>query len=170
MTLWGIPLTDAADQSLPTIATQLGSEEIKGRLLKLSKRGKLAGYEPSCPNGLAAVAAHGAPFDSKLVLHHRDGEVSFELKMIALMPQLFVALLIVTIWPGLPLTEVFLDSFVWYTDFVAKTGIETWHWYLPLTVLPAPFAFKGAIKKSKSSAYESAIETIEKLDKVLSSK
>ena len=86
------------------------------------------------------------------------------------MPRVFAALLIVTIWPGLPLTDDFLSSFQWYEHFVGRTGIQTWYWYLPLTVLPAPFAFKGAIKKSKASAYESAIETIEKLGKVLSSK
>ncbi len=159
-----------ADNQLPSISTNLSTEEIKDRLAKLSKRGKLAGYEGTCADGLASVAAHGTPFDSKLVLKHHDGEVSFELRLMAMMPRVFAAILIVTIWPGLPLTEGFLDSFVWYSDFVASTGIETWYWYLPLTILPAPFAFKGAIKKSKLTAYESAIETIEKLEKVLASK
>ena len=158
------------DNQLPSISTNLSTEEITDRLVKLSKRGKLAGYDGACAGGLASVAAHGTPFDSQLILHHHDGEVSFELKLIALMPRVFAALLIVTIWPGLPLTEGFLDSFVWYSDFVANTGIKTWYWYLPLTILPAPFAFRGAIKKSKQTAYESAIETIEKLDKVLTAK
>ncbi len=158
------------DNQLPSISTNLSTEEITDRLVKLSKRGKLAGYDGACADGLASVAAHGTPFDSQLILHHHDGEVSFELKLIALMPRVFAALLIVTIWPGLPLTEGFLDSFVWYSDFVANTGIKTWYWYLPLTILPAPFAFRGAIKKSKQTAYESAIETIEKLDKVLGAK
>ncbi len=158
------------DNQLPSISTNLSVEEITDRLVKLSKRGKLAGYDGACADGLASVAAHGTPFDSQLILHHHDGEVSFELKLIALMPRVFAALLIVTIWPGLPLTEGFLDSFVWYSDFVANTGIKTWYWYLPLTILPAPFAFRGAIKKSKQTAYESAIETIEKLDKVLTAK
>ncbi len=158
------------DNQLPSISTNLSAEEIKDRLVKLSKRGKLAGYDGACADGLASMAAHGTPFDSQLILKHRDGQVSFELKLMAMMPRVFAALLIVTVWPGLPLTEGFLESFVWYSDFVANTGVKTWYWYLPLTILPAPFAFMGAIKKSKLTAHASAIETIEKLDKVLGSK
>jgi len=153
---------------MATIATELEPEEIKARLLKMSKKGKLPGYESDPGDGLAAVAAHGAPFDSKLVLYHEPGGVRFELKMLPLFPAIFVAVLVVTIWPGLPLTDGFLRSFQWYEHFVGHTGIKTWYWYLPMTVLPAPFAVKGSIKKARASAEVSALETIEKLRTVLS--
>ncbi|PCI11483.1 hypothetical protein COB72_00760 [bacterium] len=157
------------DQELPTISTNLDAQEVKGRLLKMSKRGKLPGYDGDCASGLLSVAAHGAPFDSKLIVNHQDGEVSFNFELIPMMPRIFAALLIITIWPGLPLTEGFLDSFTWYSDFVAKTGIKTMYWYLPMTILPAPFMWKSSLQKSKASAHESAIETVEKIDKVLNS-
>jgi hypothetical protein len=46
-------------------------------------------------------------------------------------------------------------------------SIQTWMWYLPLTVLPIPFVWKSAIKKSKASAHAHAMETIEMIEKVL---
>jgi len=160
-------LTQSYDNPLPAIATELSTEEIKARLLKLSKRGKLAGYEGEDCEGIAQVAAHGTPFDSKLIINHNDGQLEFELRLISLMPRIFALLLVITVWPGLPLTDDFLSSFQWYEKLVASTGVKTWYWYLPMTILPAPFALRSAIKKSKSSAFESAIETIEKLGKVL---
>jgi len=156
------------DHQLTAISTALASEEVNARLLKMSKRGKLAGYDAQCPDGLASVAAHGTPFDSKLVITHQGEELGFELKLIPLMPNLFIVLLVVSIWPGLPLTDVFLSSFQWYERFVANTGVKTWYWYLPMTVLPAPFMWKSAIAKSKTSSHQSAVETIEKISKVLS--
>lgn len=133
----------------------------------MSKRGKLPGYESDVSEGFAGVAAHGTPFDSRLMLHHSEGELGFELRLNPLMPRVFLILLIVTIWPGLPLTEGFLDSFTWYADLVARSGVKTWYWYLPLTVLPAPFAWKSAIAKSRASAFESAKETIGKIGEAI---
>lgn len=153
--------------SLPTIKTDLGSDSVKECLSNMSKRGKLPGYQPDEPAGLCSVAAHGTPFDSKLVVHHQSGNVRFDCQMLPMMPRVFLLLLIITIWPGLPLTDGFLVSFDWYNNLMNSIGIETWHWYLPLTVLPAPFAYRGAIKKSRASAHQSAIETIEKLQAVL---
>lgn len=153
--------------SLPTIKTDLGSDSVKERLSNMSKRGKLPGFQPDEPAGLCSVAAHGTPFDSKLVVQHQPGTVRFDCQMLPMMPRVFLLLLIITIWPGLPLTDGFLVSFDWYNNLMNSIGIETWHWYLPLTVLPAPFAYRGAIKKSRASAYQSAIETIEKLQAVL---
>lgn len=161
------PLPNSQSNSLPTIETQLDADEVKSRLLKRSKQGKLPGYNADEPSALASVAAHGTPFDSKLLISHENGQIQFSLKLISMMPMLFAFLLVITIWPGLPLTDGFMSSFEWYERFVASTGIQTWYWYLPLTILPAPFAYKNAIKKSKRSALESAIETIEELKQVV---
>lgn len=136
----------------------------------MSKKGKLPGFDGAPPEGLVSVAAHGTPFDSRLILNNDDGQVTFDLKLITLMPRLFAVLLLVTIWPGLPLTDGFLASFTWYSDFEANSGIKTWYWYLPLTILPAPFAFRSAIKKSKSSSLQSANETIQKISKALAAR
>ena len=119
---------------------------------------------------MATVAAHGAPFDSEMLVHHESGRVIFELRMLAMMPRIFALLLVITVWPGLPLTEGFLGSFTWYSDFEASTGIKTWYWYLPLTILPIPFVWKSSMAKSRQSAQQSAVETIDSLRKVLEAK
>ncbi|MFG0299899.1 MAG: hypothetical protein ACF8K1_09900 [Phycisphaerales bacterium JB047] len=159
--------TTPESQALPSVTTSLSPEEVKGRLTKLSKKGKLAGFEPSEPSALCSVAAHGVPFDSKLLIRHGGASLSFECVLLPMLPRIFVLLLIVTIWPGLPLTDGFLSSFDWYTGLMGSIGIDTWHWYLPLTILPAPFAYRSSMKKSKQSAHESALEAIEKVRSVL---
>ena len=158
---------DEKNKRLPEFQTQLSSDEIRRRLLSLSKKGKLPGYSSESDMGIASVAAHGAPFDSKLEIIHDSEKVTFEAHLLKLIPTIFAITLVVTIWPGLPLTDGFLRSFVWYDNLMGKIGIETWHWYLPLTILPAPFMFKSAIAKSKLAAHESALETIEKIRAIL---
>lgn len=153
--------------ALATIMTEHSADEVKERLRAMSKRGKLPGFDADEPAGLCSVAAHGTPFDSKLVIRHDADKLSFQCELLPTMPRVFVLILIITIWPGLPLTEGFLVSFDWYNGLMNSIGIETWHWYLPLTILPAPFAYRGAMKKSRSSAHESAVETVEKIRAVL---
>lgn len=160
-------MSQTADTNLPHIDTPLSTEQIRDRLLALSKQGKLPGYTAQEPQGIASVAAHGAPFDSKLVLRHEGGSLTFACRLLPTMPAVFALLLVITVWPGLPLTDGFLSSFEWYASLMAKIGIDTWHWYLPLTILPAPFAYLGAVKKSRTSARQSAVETIERLRPVL---
>ena len=155
------------NQTLPTIETALSAEEVRSRLHTLSKRGKLPGFEKDTQGALCSVAAHGTPFDSELRVHHDSGSLSFECRMLPMMPRVFAILLIVAIWPGLPLTDSFLSSFDWYNGLLGSIGLKTWHWYLPLTILPTPFAFRGAIMKSRASAHESALEQIEKIRSVL---
>jgi hypothetical protein len=157
----------AENQSLPTLETDLSPEEIRSRLLKLSKKGKLPGFEQDVSGALCAVAAHGAPFDSKLLIVHKGNALVFQCRMLPLMPRIFAVLLIVAVWPGLPLTETFLTSFDWYNSLLGSIGMKTWHWYLPLTILPTPLAFRGALLKSRSSAHESVLEQIKKISSVL---
>lgn len=168
-------MTQTNDDALPQIRTGLSEAQVVQRLRALSKRGKLPGFSDDEPGASASVAAHGAPFDSKLLVKHaggsdsqngpsgQDSELRFECVMLPTMPRVFALLLVITIWPGLPLTDQFLSSLEWYANLMASIGIDTWHWYLPLTVLPAPFAWRSAIKKSQASARESALEAIEKI-------
>jgi len=155
------------DAGLPEIETDLSSQEIQSRLLNLSKKGKLPGFDGESADGIASVIAHGIPFDSTMSIHLESGKVSFQVKLLRLIPTIFAITLIVTVWPGLPLTESFLRSFQWYDNLMGKIGMETWHWYLPLTILPAPFVMKSSIAKSRKSGHASALETIDKLNAVL---
>lgn len=154
------------------IETTLDPSGVVEALKTMSKRGKLAGFQAGGESGSAVVDAHGTPFDSDLIVQSEsDGDqtrVRFQLIMRRKMPILFALILVVTIWPGLPLTESFMLSFGWYERLLGDS-IETWMWYLPLTMIPAPFAWRSAILKSKKSAHQHAQETIERIRSVLSS-
>lgn len=145
---------------LPSIATGMNASAVFAALSKMSKRGKLAGFEYNGGPGAAIADAHGTPFDSDLVIEYTKGEVQFSLQLRKKMPGIFMALLLVSVWPGLPLTDSFMFNFEWYERLMGES-IQTWMWYLPLTVLPIPFVWKSALKKSKASAHTHAVETIE---------
>jgi len=151
---------------LPSIETSMNAAGVFAALTKMSKQGKLAGYEYDGGPGAALADAHGTPFDSDLVIEHVNGEVRFSLKLRVKFPAIFMTLLLITVWPGLPLTDSFLYSFGWYERLMGES-ISTWMWYLPLTVLPIPFVWRSSIKKSHASAHAHAIETIEMIQKVL---
>lgn len=150
------------DNQLPRIETSLNHDQVYARLLKLSKQGKLAGFRHEKGAADAVVDAHGNPFDSDLLVHHAGSSLEFEVKMRAKLPVVFAILLVLTVWPGLPLTDSFLLTFGWYERLVSG-WLETWMWYLPMTVLPIPFVWRTSMMKSTRSAHEHALETIEKI-------
>ncbi len=151
---------------LQSITTGMDASGVFGALLKLSKGGNLAGYVHNSGDLAAKVDAHGTPFDSDLVIEYSVDGVRFSLKLRSKIPAIFMALLLVTVWPGLPLTDSFMYSFGWYERLMGDS-IDTWMWYLPMTVIPIPFVWKSAIKKSRASAHGHAVETIEKIQAVL---
>ena len=153
--------TQNANQ-LPTIETTLDTPAIVDRLKVRSKRGKLAGFDEHPSSGIASVAAFGSPFDGILSIHHEQSIISFQLQLAKKLPTIFGTVLVLTIWPGMPLTDSFLHNFIWYERVVAW-GLETWMWYIPTTILPLPFVWRTAIKKSRTSTHAHALETIEKI-------
>lgn len=153
--------THAASQ-LPSVVTSIDHDQVYARLLKLSKQGKLAGFHHERGSADAVVDAHGNPFDSDLLIHHSGSSLEFEVKMRAKLPLVFAILLVVTVWPGLPLTDAFLLGFGWYEKLVSG-WLETWMWYLPMTVLPIPFVWRTSMMKSTESARIHALETIERI-------
>jgi hypothetical protein len=159
-------------ETLPVIETTLDPSGVVDALKVMSKRGKLAGFRAGQESGSAVVDAHGTPFDSDLIVRSESEgghtRVAFQVMMRRKMPIVFALILVVTIWPGLPLTESFMLGFGWYERLMGDS-IQTWMWYLPLTVLPAPFAWRSAIQKSKKSAHQHALETIERIRATISS-
>lgn len=155
------------DRQLPRIDTSLDHDQVYGRLLKLSKQGKLAGFRHEKGSDDAVVDAHGNPFDSDLLIHHTGHSLEFVMKMRAKLPIVFAILLVLTVCPGLPLTDSYLLTFGWYERLVSG-WLETWMWYLPMTVLPIPFVWRTSMMKSVRTTHEHALETIEKIRITLS--
>ncbi|MDX2115662.1 MAG: hypothetical protein SFZ24_08595 [Planctomycetota bacterium] len=142
------------------IRSPLGGEALIDRLSKMSKRGKLAGFERRPAEGGFRVLAFGGVYDYELV-GRVSGEgsgsvVRFEMRVLKKMPIAAVVILVLTVFPGLPLTDSMLSTyFDWYR-------IETWWWYLPLVALMIPMMWKQ-YRASASAARVDGAEVIGKM-------
>ncbi len=157
---------ESAPTPLPSIETSPDSAAVFAALSKMSKQGKLAGYQHQSGESSATADAHGNPFDSDLVVSINEQSVVFDLKMRSKLPIVFAVVLILTVWPGLPLTDSFMFNFAWYERLMGDK-IQTWMWYLPMTALPIPFVWRSSMMKSQKTARAHALETIEKIRAVL---
>lgn len=163
-----------AHESLPVLKSKHEAQQVLKILSTMSKKGKLAGFvlDQSKGNTHAIVDAHGNPFDSDLIIECSDQdsgcEIRFTRTMRKKLPIIFAVILVVTVWPGLPLTDSFMLNFGWYERLMGSR-FETWMWYLPITVLPIPFVWRSTMKRSEDSAHGHALETIERIRKHIAS-
>lgn len=155
----------SSENHIESVEAGLTGDQFLTRMEAMSKKGKLAGFERGGPEGAdAQFAAHGNPFDGLVLVKARDGRVDFALFMPRKMPVIFGVILALTVWPGLPITDSFLYGFVWYERLMGMAGwLDTWMWYLPLTVIPAPFMLRSVMRKSRAAALEHARETVERV-------
>ena len=103
------------------------------------------------------------PFDYRLVGEFRDASegslVGLRLVRLRRMPVLFAAVLAVTIWPGVWLTDSMLVTyFGWYSRWTHSMPWLTYAWYLPLTAAPLPWMWRGFVRKSRAEAVASGAE------------
>lgn len=150
----------AEGAGLPAVRTPLTPEEILSRLDQASRRGRLPGFVRGGHGGLFAAAAFGQPFDKVLVATATPAPgggtaLAFRTKLLPKMPAVFAVILALTVWPGVRIMDQLIPaSWGW---------IPTWWWYIPLTVLPIPFAWRAAMRKSNASAAESARSAIDQI-------
>ena len=149
---------------LPTVLSPLSGVEILARLDGAARRGKLPGFHKGQSDSLFHLADFGAPFESALdataAPNGSGTSISFELRLKPLMLWVFVAGLVLSVWPGVWLTDSMLKTyFSWYT----MSFWWTCAWYLPLSVPFVPIAILQAIKRSRTSAEQAALELITKV-------
>ncbi len=105
--------------------------------------------------GSFSVAAFGQPFDGRLNASLDDEKLTFSIRMLSKLPVIFGVVLLLTIWPGVYLTDQLIPGeWGW---------IPTWWWYLPITVLPIPWIWRGLMRKSRATMHASALEAIAKI-------
>ncbi|MEO0512649.1 MAG: hypothetical protein AAF108_07100 [Planctomycetota bacterium] len=161
----------AGDGLFDSIVTTRDPERVIDLLRKLSKRGKLPGFETECP-GLFRVAAFGAPFDHHLTCYASAAEEGTELRFVLerqkRLPLIFAATLVFTVWPGVYLTDSFLST-IWeaYGRWTLDMPWLTYAWYLPITAGPIPWMWGGWSKKSRAAADEHGREQVDKIRKAL---
>jgi hypothetical protein len=157
----------APSHSLPQLSTTLTAPEILTRLDAAARRGKLAGFHPAQSPDLFEVEAYSEPFDHTLIATATPGpdrRLTFRLHMLRRKPWIFATIIIVSIWPGLPLTHsMLLTWFTWYHLSQPMTAA----WYLPLTVLPLPWMLRNWLRKSRAEAIQAANDQITRITELL---
>ncbi len=167
----------ARDCSLRELRTDRTGPEVIAKLDEAARRGKLAGFHATGA-AMFEVEAFAVPFEHSLVgtvfgvgpdsgvdAGENGGSgsvVRFEQRMLWRMPLVWLVILLVTIWPGLPLTELLIDQI-----FPAMWWTYTAYWYLPLTIASLPLTMWWGLKKSRAMARESAAEMRSKIEGVL---
>jgi len=157
-----------AGETLATLSSEKSAEQICGALERLSKKGELPGFVAGGDGGLFSVDAQGTPFDRRFVCDAGESDGSTHLAWRLETPRKWIvgiwAVLVLTVWPGLPITDSLLQTYFPGSYGVWTSGwFKTWMWYLPMTVLPIPWFWKSTMAKVRSSTLAHAIETREKI-------
>ncbi|MCC6952114.1 MAG: hypothetical protein IT433_11815 [Phycisphaerales bacterium] len=139
-----------APQGLTEIVTPLEREEILKRLETAARRGRLPGYQPGRDGELFGAEELGHPFDFRLSVRaegvNGGTRLTWTTRMLPKMPTIFGAVLALSVWPGVWLTDSMLRAYFSGYDY------RTWMWYLPVTVLPIPWMWRGFVRRSRESA------------------
>jgi hypothetical protein len=120
----------------------------------LSRAGKLPGFKRTSPtSGEARV--FGQPFDSDLLVSAIDAPggsvVRLSTRLRRKIPVLFAVVGVATVWPGVWLTDSLIQT---YFSGASNWVVKTWMWYLPLAIIPLPFAARSMWRKSRDTAAE----------------
>lgn len=157
-----------SDDALAPVTTEKTPEQICEALERLSKQGKLPGFVRAGDGGLFSVDAQGTPFDRRLVGEavEKDGrtELGWRLVTPRRWPVGIAIVLALTVWPGLPITDSLLQTYFPGSYGAWTSGwFRTWIWYLPITVLPIPWVWRGTFRKVHATTLAHAIETRAKI-------
>lgn len=147
---------------LPALRSPLAPAAAIDALDHASRRGKLPGFKRESSSAFS-VAVFGEPFDRRLhALISPDGpgsRLELRARLLLRAPIIAAVVLIFTIWPGVWLTDSMLLTY--YPP--AQHWWPTWTWYLPLTVIPLPFAARSIWKRSEASCRREAHIAIERI-------
>ena len=149
------------------ISTGLTPSEAVARLLALSKRGKLPGFEDRGGSGVSRsfrVLVFGHPYDRELLCEAAptpDGgsQVTLTPRLQRRLPTIMLATIALSLWPGVWLTDTMLGMyFSWYP----RQFWVTCAWYLPLTLAAIPVLWKQ-YRKSEALAAEEQAQVVAKI-------
>ncbi len=146
--------------SIPTLHAEVRAADVATRLDEAARRGRLPGLKHGEDATSFRVRLYGGQFDRMLEARAVDrpggSAIAVKVKLLPGMPTLFAVICLFTIWPG-----------VWLMDSMLATYIPssqgwwpTWTWYLPITVLPLPFAIRKVWRSSRDLATEDLRKTL----------
>lgn len=142
---------------LPVVVSPLGPAEAMEKLRLASKRGRMPGFEQR-DGGSFTVELFGTPWDRLLqgviAAEGSGSKVSFVRKDKRLLPGVWLAALVLSVWPGVLLTDALIPaSWGWI-------GTHVWAWYLPLTIIGNVWTWIWAVRKADATTRASAAESI----------
>lgn len=144
--------------------------DVLRQLESAARRGKLAGFKPLPSPGLFEVEAWGTPFEGVLLAREgaaaADGATSwsYSTRLRPAWPWGFGTALVLSVWPGVVLTESMLGAML--PGWTWLWGTTYW-WYLPLSIVGGAWAMWVALKRSRASIHASAHEMAGKIDALL---
>jgi len=160
--------SDRFGQPLPSLRTDRSPHEVVETLDRAARRGRLPGFRSLPETGRFAAAAFGEPFDRELVgacvKHDSATRIDFTLRPLLRMPLIALLIVVLTIWPGVWLTDSILTT---YFPGYPRAPWVTPAWYLPITVLPALWTGPRMWRRSARAADRSAREATDKIQREL---
>lgn len=147
------------------IRTVLSPAVVLERLDEAARRGRMPGFHAE-PGGFR-IRVFGEAFERELDASvTADGEGSvlkLRLRLRPLMPIVFALIGVTTVWPGVWLTESMLETY--YPP--AQSWWPIWWWYVPLTVIPLPWAARSLWRKSQATASAEVSKTMSAIEREL---
>jgi len=133
----------------------------------LARAGKLPGFQRSSPTSCVS-RLFGQPFDRTLHIDAVDAPqgsvVRLSTRLRRKTPVIFAIVGVSTVWPGVWLTDSLIQT---YFSGASNWIVKTWMWYLPLAVVPLPFAARSMWRKSQHDAAEHFAEIRERVAKAV---
>lgn len=169
------PTSGAGDGSrasgdISSVISPLAPGDALARLSSASKMGRLPGFtrDPGGKGFRVSVLAGIFDHDLRATMAPDAGatRISFELLLRRRLPIIMVVVIVLSVWPGLPVTDSMLRL---YFPAYHQWGIETWWWYMPLLVISIPPLWMQ-FRRSQREARTEAGEQIAQLAKLLDGK
>lgn len=150
---------------LPSLETDLAPGKVVETLESAARRGRLAGFRHGANDTHCRVRLFGWVLDRELHVEaapagaasSRETRVSLRTTMLKRNPAVLIVAMLFTIWPGVWLMDSMLLTYI----PSAQGWWPTWTWYLPLTILPMPWAIRAVLKRSREAATQDARKAIE---------
>ncbi len=172
-------ISDAASAHEHTVKSSLAPAEVAKRLAQAGRRGRLPGYDATNPK-VFRIDCDAVPFEYALLgtigpepaSESGTGSIiTMHTERRSLMPAIFAATLIFTVWPGVWLTDSLIGVY-WsaYGRWSEQMPWLTYAWYLPISALPLPWVWRKLTRKSKVMAAESATKIIATIRTVVEDK
>ncbi len=168
-------ISDAGSSDSQVVHSSLIPVEVAKRLAQAGRRGRLPGFQAATPKEFR-IDCDAVPFEYVLLGVIGAGSdtgsiIKLHAKRRLLMPAIFAATLVFTVWPGVWLTDSLMGVY-WsaYGTWSEQMPWLTYAWYLPISVLPLPWVWQKLTRKSKAMAAESETKIIATIRSIIEDK